>query len=188
MRLIIPQQTVGELIRILNEKDGQLKIFYQENQIMFKFSDVNFISRLIDGQFPDYQQIIPDTLETKVILDARELKKAVHVASLFTSQDSEIQLNFIKTKKGVDVLEIKSESEEIGTNTSKIKAKISGSSKKVSFNYKYVEDGLDNILTNDVCFEIDNDKAPAVLKPFTPTGQRAKDKGYTYLIMPIKTS
>jgi len=184
IKVIIPQQTVAELIRVLQEKEGEVKVLLEENQIMFELSNINFISRLVEGKFPDYEQIIPDKLKTKAIFDVDQISKAVKVASLFSSQDNEIKFDF----KNTTTLEINAQSEEVGQNTAKIKGEIKGTNKSISFNYKYIEDGLHNIFTDKVCIRINNDKTPAILKPYTPKGRRAKDKDYLYLIMPIKST
>ena len=184
--LIVPARTIHELIRIFSEQEGDLDIILGDTQILFKFSSINLVSRLIEGQYPDYAQIIPDKFKTKALVETKEIQSAIKIASLFASKTDEVRLKFKKPAKGKPMLEILSESDDKGSNISQIQTKINGNSGEIIFNYNYLLDGLSNILTDFVEIAINNDKTPAVLKPFTPRNKREKDKDYLYLIMPIK--
>jgi DNA polymerase-3 subunit beta len=186
IEMIIPARTIQELIRIFTDQEGDVKIALSENQVLFNFGNINIISRLIEGQYPDYQQIIPSQFKSRAVIETREVVNAIKIASLFASKTDEIKIKFKKAKRGKDVLEIKAESGEIGSNISQVPAKIEGKNVEISFNYHYLLDGFNHILTDMVSFEVNEDKTPAVLKPFTEKGKRAKDKDYLYLIMPIK--
>lgn len=185
--IIIPSRTVYELTRVFSEQEGDVDITIEENQILFQFNNINLISRLIEGQFPDYEQIIPKKFKTTVNVLTQDIISAVKTASLFASRTDEVKLRFTKPKQGQAFLEIKAESTEKGSNMSRVKANLEGSSNEIIFNYRYLLDGLQNILTDCVEMGLNDDKSPVVLKPFVEPNKRAKDKNYLYLIMPIKS-
>jgi len=175
--VIVPKTTMNELIYIIGESQEPLKIAFSQNQILFNYSNVNLISRLIDGQYPDYQQIIPKSFKIKASVKTDELKNAVKIAGFFTN----IQVNSIKLKFDPlnSKVEISAEAGEIGTSDSQIKAKIEGESIEIVFNYKYILDALNNILSNQVVLEMNDSSSPVLLKP-------EDDENYFYIIMPIK--
>lgn len=183
--IIVPSRTIYELIRVLNEQEGEVEIVLGDNQVLFRFGDIHLVSRLIEGQYPDYEQIIPKKSKTQALILTSELLGAVKSASLFAGRTDEIKLSFKKSNNSA-FLEIKAESDEKGSNVSRVKIKLNGLPNEITFNYRYLLDGLHNILTDLVDLNINDDKAPALLKPFTEPGKRPKDKDYLYLIMPIK--
>lgn len=183
--LIIPQKTVYELLQILSDKKGKLKIYFSPNQIMFEISmvetkhpQVQIISRLIEGEYPNYQEIIPQKYEAQAILTKEEFLNQIKVASLFSGKINEVK---IKTDPKAGVLEISSQNPELGENKSVISGKIKGEKQEISFNYKFLIDGLLNIKSSEVIFELNGEDGPAVLKP-------VGDESYLYVVMPIKAS
>lgn len=176
--LIIPQRTIQELIRILNEKpDQELKIILGNNQILFESNEVQLISRLIDGQYPDYQQIIPKDFETKVTIQKEEVINNIRVASIFSSKINDIKLTIHSGK-----IEILAQDPDLGENRSQISAEVQGKNLEINFNFKYLLDGLVNISTKQVFLGLNSESSPAVIKPV----QAPQD--YLYVVMPIKTS
>ncbi len=176
--IIIPQRTVLEVIRILSEKKEQeeVKITLSNNQILFDFNNTQIISRLIDGQYPDYQQIIPSNSETEVIINRAELINNIKVASLFTGKVNDIKI-FVDPKKSI--IEISSKDADIGENKSKIEAEIKGKEVEVIFNYRYILDGLNNIYSDKVIIGLNDNTKPVLIRP-------VGDINYSYIVMPIK--
>jgi DNA polymerase-3 subunit beta len=176
--MIIPRTTMNELIYIIGENQGELKISISQNQILFNFNNINLVSRLIDGQYPDYQQIIPSSFKIKAIIKTAELKNAVKIAGFFTST----QVSGIKVKLDppTNKIKVSAETGEIGASNSEVEAKIEGDSVEIIFNYKYILDALNNMLTDQVVLEMNDSSSPVLLKP-------EGNKNYLYLIMPIKT-
>lgn len=173
--IIIPRVTIQELIRILPE-EGEITVSLSENQILFNLGNTNLVSRLIEGTYPDYKQIIPTSFKTKTIVSTNELINSIRTASFFTdSRVNSIQLK-IKPK---DTLEISAETGEIGSNLSRLAAQIEGKEEKITFNWRYILDGLNNINTEKVILETNGPSAPSLLRP-------ADGDDYIYLIMPIK--
>ena len=181
--IIIPQRTIQELIRILGEKElstnkqGQeVEVVLSGNQVLFNLEEVQIISRLIEGQYPDYQQIIPDGFQTEVIVGREELINNIKIASLFSGKINNIKLA-INSKRSL--IEITAKDVDIGENKSQIETKIKGKDIEIIFNYRYLLDGLNNILSDKIVLGLNTNANPIVIRP-------VGDDSYTYLVMPIK--
>lgn len=175
--LILPQRTAQELIRILSEKEGMIKVTVGNNQILFEVDETQLISRLVDGQYPDYQQIIPKSFGTQIIVDREELLNTVRIASLFSSKVNSIKF-IIQNNK----LEILSQDPDLGENKSQIPIETKGKANlEINFNYRYLLDGLVNIADKKIFLGFNSEATPAILKP-----EGRND--YLYIVMPIKTN
>jgi len=181
--IIIPQRTIQELIRILGEKElsankeGQeVEIILSGNQVLFDLEEAQVISRLIEGQYPDYQQIIPDSFQTQAIINREELINNIKIASLFSGKINNIKLA-INSKKSL--IEITAKDVDIGENKSQIETKINGKDIEIIFNYRYLLDGLNNIFSDKIILGLNTNANPIVIRP-------VGDTSYTYLVMPIK--
>jgi len=175
--IIIPIRTAQELVRILSEEVGDVLVSVSENQILFHFNEVDMTSRLIEGQYPKYQEIIPHEFKTRVILDTNLFLDTIKTVSLFSREAaSDIKMELDPSKEEIT---ISAETSQVGKSESKIKTKIEGEKNSINFNYRYVLEGLSAIISPQVIFEMTTDSAPAVLKP-------ADSKDYIYIVMPIK--
>lgn len=178
--LIVPRNTAQELSRILdNGNDEELKIIFSESQILFDCGNVNLISRLIEGQYPDYQQIIPTKFKSEIIIDSEEFQKAIKISSLF----SDLRTNsvFLKTSNEEKILEVKAEAGEVGKNISKIPVQVKGEETEIVFNHHYLMDGLNSIKAKEVVVKMNDSGSPAVM-----SAANDKDKDFLYLIMPVR--
>ncbi|MFH1656277.1 MAG: DNA polymerase III subunit beta [Candidatus Nealsonbacteria bacterium] len=183
--LIIPQRAIKEIINIFGEKKGNLKIYFSPNQVMFELlmeetdhPQIQLISRLIEGEYPNYKEIIPPKHTTQIILERNELLNQIKTASLFGGKINEVKLKS-DLKKGE--LEIFSQSSDIGKHESTIKAKIEGEEVEVAFNHRFLLDGLMNIRSAEIILELNGDSGPGLLKP-------VGDETYLYVVMPIKNT
>ena len=190
--LILPQKTAKEIINIFGEKstgrESELKIFLDPNQIMIEspmsetsHPKVNLVSRLIEGEYPNYQEIIPKKYETQIILDKEEFIGQIKIASLFCGKTSEIKLK-VDSKKST--IEIFSQNSELGQHSSVLSCKVKGESKEISFNYRFLLDGLLKTKSPEIIFELterNGEAGPGVLKS-------TEDQGYLYVLMPIQAS
>jgi len=174
--IIIPQRTIQEIIRILGEKQTEVKIVLSGNQILFDLGYTQVISRLIEGQYPDYQQIIPDSFQTQVVVNREELIKNVKIASLFSGKVNNIKVNFNPKKSLIEVL---SRDVDIGENKSQLEAQIKGKEVEATFNHRYLLDGLNTIFSDKVILGLNTSASPVVIRP-------VGDTSYTYVVMPIK--
>lgn len=185
--VILPQKTVKEIMSIFGEKEGEMKIFFGSNQILFEYPmdetkhpQIHLSSRLIEGGYPNYQEIIPQKYKTQLTLDKNEFLNQIKAASLFSGKTNEIKFKFNPKKEIVEVL---SQNPEFGEYRSFLAAKIKGKEGEISFNYKFLADGLSSIKSSEILFELDLEKeeAPGVLKP-------VGDTSYIYVVMPIRAS
>ncbi|MFH0906995.1 MAG: DNA polymerase III subunit beta, partial [bacterium] len=177
--IIIPQRTIQELIRILgddNQQEQEVEIVLSGSQILFDLGHTQVVSRLIEGQYPNYQQIIPNSLQTQVVVSTQELINNVKIASLFSGKVNDIKFS-VDIKKSL--VEISSKDADIGENKSEIKAKIDGKEVDVVLNFRYLLDGLNNIFSDKVIIGLNDSHKPIMIKP-------VGDINYTYVVMPIK--
>lgn len=180
--VIVPAKTAQELLRVLSNIDEMaidgspdVKIYLTENQILFTVDSVSLISRLINGHYPDYKQIIPSKNQTEVVVERAELVRAVKAAALFSKTGvNDVALMFVKNK-----IIISAFSGASGESQIEIGAKISGSDNDITINYRYLVDGLNNIEGSVVKIDILNNTTPCLLKP-------EKDNSYLYIVMPIR--
>lgn len=174
--IIIPLRTIQEILRVMPDNDSDLEIFINQNQILFKTENQEIISRLIDGKFPDYQSIIPQELKTELVINKNELISALKLTSIFSGRVNEIKLKIGENKK---FLEIYSADSALGENHYLLPAKVNGHNLTVSFNCKYLLDGLKPLDDKEIILGLNHDNQPAVVK--SPA-----DKNWFYILMPIK--
>jgi|TARA_B100001971_G_C18216808_1_gene554430 DNA polymerase-3 subunit beta len=172
---IIPLRTMQELSRILGQAEGELTITISENQILFNVEDVELISRVIIGTYPDYKQIIPKTTNTKVVLDKEPLVRAIKSASLFCRQG----LNHVNFQFSSDKILVSASASQVGENIVEVPAKIEGKDIDIVFDYRFVLDGLTAIEGSDVLIKLESNNSPGVFVS-------KEESGYLYLVMPIK--
>ena len=183
---ILPQKAAKEVVNIFNEKEGELKIVFGVNQVLFETAmpgkkshpQIQLVSRLIDGDYPNYEEIIPSKSETKVIVDRNELVNQIKASSVFGGKVNEVKIKINPEKKG---LEIFSESVETGEFHSFVPAQIKGKKEEISFNHRFLLEGLSSIKSSEVSFEINSSASPGVIKPVSGSD-------FLYIVMPIKAS
>ncbi len=182
---IIPQRTARELINVTAEKEEKLKMYLSSSQVLFELPfpennqpQIQLISRLIEGKYPNYQEIIPQKYETQVTVSREELISQIKTTSLFSGKTNEIKIK-VDAKK--NKMELFAQASEIGENKSEISIKTEGKSTETSFNFKFLLDGLANIKSDEVIFGINGIEGPAILRP-------VGDTSYLYVVMPIKSS
>ncbi|MDD4661739.1 MAG: DNA polymerase III subunit beta [Candidatus Pacebacteria bacterium] len=181
IKFILSQKTTKEVINIIQENTGVVKIYYSESQILFETTlnevdhpEIDLISRQIEGNYPAYKEIIPKEYKTRIIVPKDELVKQIKLAGLFAGK-----INEIKVKNDDKNLEILSQDLELGENSSTLEAKIEGDSTEISFNYKFVLDGVSRVKTKNVILELQGSSGAGVIK--------AEDSlDYIYVVMPIK--
>lgn len=179
IKIIIPLKTVQEVFRILTDDlDKEAVIYISSSQILFLLDgEAELISRLIEGNYPDYEQIIPQEGQTKAKINIDEMIKVVKSTALFCKPGiNDIKIILDAREKEVIVSATNS---GVGENTAKLEAEITGKDNEVVFNHRYLLDGLNNLGTKDGILELINDSAPGVLKP-------GDDDGYLYIVMPIR--
>jgi len=185
IKTILPQKTAQELTKILSENTGkEVSIGFENNQIFLKIGDFQIVSRLIDGVYPDYQQIIPRESAFSLALDKEELISSIRLASVFSSKINETKFKFdLKRKK----LTVSSADPEVGTNESEIALEVEKPEApgdkilEISFNHRFLLDGLNNLKGKKAIFSLNSETTPGVLRS-------ASDSSYLYLLMPINAN
>ncbi|NCT54330.1 DNA polymerase III subunit beta [Candidatus Falkowbacteria bacterium] len=180
-KLIIPAKTIQELLRILNnigetgDGDGKINISFSDNQILFTFNSTSLISRIINGNYPDYKQIIPTQTKTSALVSKIELVRAIKAASLFSKNGMNDILLQIKKNQ----ILVSSFSGASGESKIKIDSKNGGDENEITINFKYILDGLNNIDSELIEILILNSNSPCIIK-------RSGLSDYLYIIMPIR--
>ncbi len=177
IKFILPQKTAVELIKII-DFDSDIEIRLGDGQVSFLLDKIKLISRVIDGEYPNYKQIIPKEYKTKIILDKDELTSKIKLASIFSSNINDVVLSVdIKKNK----FTISSKDVTKGSFESDIDFELlDGEDMSVAFNWRYFLDGLLNIKDDVIAIELGGVSAPSVLK-----SKSIND--YIYIIMPIKS-
>ena len=180
--VIVPLKSFQELLRILNNlKDGEnspenLDIFISENQILFTVNGIELISRLLEGQYPDYKQIIPTETKTKVIASTSELTKAIKKVSLF-SKTGIFDINLVfEAQKG---LTVQATNSQLGESKTDVDVDFTGETNDTTLNYRYLLDGLSNLDASEVEISLVDNNLPCLIRP------KGNDD-YLYIVMPIK--
>lgn len=173
--ILIPFKNIPEILRVLSEEDEVLKINFNKNQISFSFDGVYLTSRIIDGVFPDYRQIIPKEFKTEVVTLKQDLLNALKMSNIFSDKFNQINIRVSPKEK---IFEISSQNNDVGDNKTHLDGAISGEEIELSFNYKYFLDCFQSITKDSVSIKFNQTLKPMVIKS-------NPDELFTYLIMPM---
>ena len=192
LSLLVPARALIELARILDDSDDPVEIGAtpNHNQIMFEYpgggkqpARLQMVSRLIEGQFPDYQRIIPQGFQTRAVLPVDEFQRATKTAAVFSRDNSNIVR--VSATPGADELtpgmvEVTASSAEMGDNLGQIDGSVDGEQVEIAFNVRYLQQALEAISDHekDVAMEITGPTSPGLFKPATSTG-------HLHVIMPM---
>jgi DNA polymerase-3 subunit beta len=178
--VVIPARALAELGRVLADTDDPVELVLSQarNQVLFHLEGIDVVSRLIDGQFPNYQTVIPAAHATRVELDREELLRAVRPAALIASSSANIvKLQVGDEGAGVTV----TAAAEVGDYTGDVEATVEGDSTTIAFNARYLNDVLANVDADRFSVELNGPLSPGV---FRPVG----DDDYVHVVMPVRTT
>jgi DNA polymerase-3 subunit beta len=180
--IIIPARALAELSRISSEQQDPVMVTVTptRNQVIFVLTDVVLVSQLIDGNFPDYNQIIPKGRETHTVVDTAALLKACKTASIFARDAAHISRLHIKpgSELAPGHVVVSATSAETGDDVSELDASIEGKEIEIAFNVKYLIEALSVAGTPQVALDTTTSSSPGVLKPLG-------DSDFTHVIMPM---
>jgi DNA polymerase-3 subunit beta len=180
---ILPQQTIKEIINILEGQKNKTKIYFFENQIIFEtvmqetnHLEIQFTSKVIEGEYPQYEEIIPKKFNTEVVVLKSDILKHLKIASVFCGKINEIKLTLDKEKQEIIFI---GQNPDIGEHQSSLQTKIQGESFDISFNHRFLTSGITNIEQQEIFLGFNKDNNPSILKAL-------KDDSFIYVVMPIK--
>ncbi len=173
--LIIPFKNVLEIIKLLTDTKGEMKVYYNKNQISFISPGFYLTSRLINGSFPDYRQIVPKEFKTRAVLIKKDFIEAIRLSNVFSDKFNQIKLIIDpKTKK----LEVYALNKDVGENKTVVDGALEGAAIEMNLNYKYILDCFQSINEDSIVLETNEVNRPMVIKG-------NGDKSFLYLIMPM---
>ena len=179
--VVIPSRALAETVRVLADVDDPVDVVLAQarNQVLFHLEGVDLVSRLIDGQFPNYQQVLPSGHTTRAVVDRTELLKAVRPAALIASSSA----NIVKLQVGVDGSTgvTVSANADVGDYEGQVDAEVEGDGTTIAFNARYLNDVLTNVEADQFAIELNGPLSPGVFKP-------VGDEDYTHVVMPVRTT
>ena len=173
--ILIPYKNISEILRIFGDVQDTVKVCFNKNQISFYSDNIYLTSRIIDGVFPDYCQIIPKEFKVEAIVLKQDLLNALKISNIFSDKFNQINLKILQKEK---IFELSSANNDIGENRTYLDAVISGEDAVLGFNYKYFLDCLQSINTDSIIIKLNQSSKPMVISGNS-------DNSFTYLIMPM---
>jgi len=183
MDIIVPARTLQEVNRLLPEQEEPVEVTITpaESQVLFRLKDVELVSQLIQGTFPNYAQLIPQSFQTRTVVGLEAFQRAARTAAIFARDGSGIvrlQMTPGPAEGGTGKLLVSSRAEELGENQGEIDARIEGEEAKIAFNSKYLLDVLSVMERGEVAVETSSPSSPGVFRP-------ADSGSYTHVVMPM---
>lgn len=173
--LIIPGRALHELSRILSSGEEEVVIRVMSNQAAFIYGNVVLVSRIIEGSYPNYRQVIPGNLTWETVLPKEEFNKAVKGANILAREGS----NVVRMKFGADRIAVTAVTQDVGDVYEEVAVEYNGEEMDVAFNSKYLLDVLNNLEESMVQFKTAGPLSPALIRPM-------EDENYAYVVMPVK--
>jgi DNA polymerase-3 subunit beta len=173
--LLLPARNAAELLRLLEGLKGDVEVYYNDNQLSAQLEDTYYTSRLIDGAFPNYQQIVPKTFVTEAVVLREDFSSALKSLSIFSDKFLQVALAIEPSKKA---LLLSARNPDVGEQTSTVAATIKGEAVALSFNNRYLADGLSSIAGESVRLYSNGPGKALLIKD-------AADESFFYLAMPM---
>jgi DNA polymerase III subunit beta len=186
LTMLVPARTLIELSRIVPDTEDPIEIAATptKNQVMFQYPNILVVSRLIEGQFPDYQRIVPASYQTRVVLPVSELLQATKTAAVFSRDNSNI-VRISVTPSGDELIpgrvDVSASSAEMGDNAGQLDGSVEGEEMQIAFNGRFLRDALEAVSGGEVALEMNGPTAPGLVKPVS-------GGGHLHVIMPMHVS
>lgn len=173
---MVPSRSLTEIVKLAKSaKKIKLGLTQDEHQLVFILDDFELVSRLIEGDFPDYQRIIPESYTTKVFINRDEFIQAVKIASVFARESA----NVVKFTVKPAGLELTANAPQVGQNKTTVDARVEGESLEIAFNFKFVSDFLNVCKGEEVIIELNTGLTPGFFHD-------QSDPHFTHIIMPVR--
>lgn len=175
---VVPTQTLQEALKVAQDsEEDEIELYLNEDQFALSTNNTSMVSRLVDGQYPEYRKLIPEKSDINVVVDKKEFQTAAKLAGLFARESGgSITISASETDNNITVASVAS---QVGDNTSAVSAKVSGEG-SVVVNVRYLNDALNCLDTDEISFRFGDSIAPCVLS----SKQQA---GYQHIVMPLKS-
>ena len=177
VELLIPASSMQDLLRILGDNEEEVTVTHDDQQVLFRVGDVELVTRLIDGKYPDYRKLIPEKFTTEAVLERSDLVNITKVSSLFARESNGSVT--IEVSEEDQKISIRSVASQLGENTANANAKVTGTG-SITLNSKYLLEALGVLSGEKVSFGFNGKLEPTLLKD-----PSAKD--YRHVIMPLKS-
>ena len=171
--VLIPFKNTLEIVRVFEDYVGDLKIAISKNQLSITTPSIHLSSRIVDGNFPDYHQIIPKEFDTKATILKQDLSSALKLMSSFSDSLNQVVISFNPKKKTV---EVSTKNNELGESRQEIKGTVEGAEITMPFNHRYISDCLQSIDGESIVLKVAGAGKPLVISP-------ASNNSFTYLVM-----
>ena len=173
--ILIPFKNVVEIIKVFEGIEDDLKITLQKNQISISANNIYLTSRVVDGSFPDYKQIIPKNPTTKSIVLKQDFISSLKISNIFSDKFNEIVLTIKPEEK---TFEVESKNTDIGENTTLLSGALTGDNVSANFNYKYILDCFQSVSGDSLSIELSGYNRPMIIRA-------VGDPSFMYLVMPM---
>ena len=171
----VPARTLQELGRVAGtEDDGEIVIAALENQVVFSVGDTILSSRLVEGRFPNYRQLLPETFEHELRLSTAELLEVVRRISLLAQKNAPLRMAFSE-----GTLEVSAQTPDVGEASESLPVPFKGEPLEIGFNPEFLRDGLESAESEELVLKLISPLRPGLV-------QSGDDGGFTYLVMPIR--
>ena len=183
VQIIVPRSSMIELSRILGDTREEVEIVIspQATHVAFQVAGVQMISHLIEGQFPNYEQLVPTDSSTRVVLNAAEFSKATRIAAIFARSGSNvIRMEVASGDADAGTVSISAESADIGANSGQLDADVDGEQAFIAFNARFLGECLGTVHTEEVEVQLSGSTSPGLIRP-------RNDDSYIHVIMPMHT-
>ena len=174
-QILIPFKNINEIIRTLEDIKEDVEVCLNDNQISFSYDNIYITSRVIDGTFPDYKQIIPKEVKTEVVVLKDDFVSSLRISNIFADKFSQVTFHIIPKEK---LLKITTKNMDVGENVNNLDAVIKGDELTISFNYKYIIDCFQSIDSDSISLSFSDINKPMVIRGIG-------DKSFLYLVMPM---
>ena len=187
LEVIIPARAFGELNRLLGDEDEpvQMMLNAARSQVLFKLRNSELVAQLIQGSFPNYEQLIPQSYASRALIPVNEFLRETRIASIFARDGSGIVR--LQVVSGEELtpgkLMISARAEEIGDNQGEIDASVEGPEAKIAFNGKYLQDVLNVLESDRVALETSSPSSPGVIRPIDAANTNGSN--YVHVVMPM---
>lgn len=173
--VLVPFRNVAEIVKVFDDLRDDIEVFFGDGQIAFVNEGVYLVSRIVDGNFPDYAQIIPKDNTTEVVVLKQDLIQALKLSNIFSDKFNQIHM---KIDPNTNIFEIDSKNVDKGENKNIVSATLRGDSIEISFNHKYLGEAFSSINSDSLILMFNGSNKPMVMRG-------VNDASFMYLVMPL---